>query len=374
MTNRERFVNYVRHGGDFFCSPQIGAGAGFDTKLAGKKWISETTTEDTISACRRFDIVPLYNFGLPDLAALADSVRVLQKETEYQNENRRRKGGTILETPKGNLETVFIEDERRGTVCTKYLITREEELDILEYCLDAILEQKDFSAAVSHVRQCRGLLGEEAIDIQWPMQPYEMLCFPDTATTVFLSYDRPAQFRRLMDKILRLDEALLEAVALGGGDFVFLGGPGAEMISPKFYEDYLVPYSKDVTDMAHKNGLLVYSHICSPVEPMLSLGFYNKMGIDLFETLSEAPVGNIRSIRDAFSKLDASICTRGNIGLDTLLNGGADEVYEKSLDILKTAKETDRKHILAASDYLFYDIPEGNIHAMCRAVRDFRGR
>ena len=372
MTNRERFINYVKHGGDFFCSPQIGAGAGFDTKLAGKQWISETTTEDTINACRRFDIIPLYNFGLFDLATLTDSIRVTQKATEYQNGNRRRTGGSLLETPKGNLETVFMEDEKRGTVCTKYLITREDELDILEYYLDALLEQKDFSAVTSHVRKYRELLGEEAFDIQWSMQPYEMLCFPDTATTVLLSYDRPAQFRRLMDRILRLDEALLEAVALGGSDFVFLGGPGAEMISPKFYEDFLVPYSKTVTDMAHRKGLLIYSHICSPVEPMLTLGFYNKIGIDLFETLSEAPVGNIRSIRDAFSKLDASICTRGNIGLDMLLRSSPAEVYAKSMDILAAAKETGRKHILAASDYLFYDIPEENIHAMCGAVRDIQ--
>ena len=35
MTNRERFINYIKNGeGKFICSPQIGAGAGFDTKLA----------------------------------------------------------------------------------------------------------------------------------------------------------------------------------------------------------------------------------------------------------------------------------------------------------------------------------------------------
>ena len=52
MTNRQKLLNYIRYGGEkFICSPQIGAGAGFDTKMAGKTWFSETTHEDTKHAC-----------------------------------------------------------------------------------------------------------------------------------------------------------------------------------------------------------------------------------------------------------------------------------------------------------------------------------
>ena len=176
-----------------------------------------------------------------------------------------------------------------------------------------------------------------------------------------------------MDKILRLDEKLIDAVAKGGADFVFLGGPGSEMISPQYYEDYLVPYSRMVTEMVHKAGLLVYTHICSPIEPMLTMGYYNQMGIDLFETLSEAPVGNVKSIEDAFSKLSPDIRTRGNIGLDALLQEEPEQIYERSWHILEMARKMGRKHILAASDYLFYDTKVENVQAMCQAVKDFNG-
>ena len=209
------------------------------------------------------------------------------------------------------------------------------------------------------------------MDIQWAMQPYELFCFPSTADTAILATICEEQFMRLMDKVLELDEKLLKAVAAGGSDFVFLGGPGSEMISPAYYEKFLVPYSRQVTKMAHDAGLLVYSHICSPIEPMLSKGYYNQMGIDLFETLSEAPVGNVKSIEDAFSKLSPDICTRGNIGLDALLNETPEQIYERSWKILKAARNMGRKHILAASDYLFYDCKTENVHAMCAAVRDF---
>ena len=218
----------------------------------------------------------------------------------------------------------------------------------------------------------RRVIGEDqALDIQWAMQPYELLCFPNTMDTAVFALTCPETFRRLMDKILRLDEKLLPVVAAGGADFVFLGGPGSEMISPQYYEDFLVPYSQIITQMAHQNGLLVYTHICSPIEPMLSKGYYNQMGIDLFETLSEAPVGNVKSIEDAFSKLDPAICTRGNIGLDRLLEATPEEIREQSLHILEMAKKMGRKHILGASDYMFYQTPVENVTAMADAVREF---
>ena len=373
MTNREKLISYIKHGGDkFLCSPQIGAGAGFDSRLAGKTWISDTTFEDTRKACELFDIVPLYNFGLPDLTKLTDSVRY--EETKTLDESK-RVTTTRLITPKGELVSHAVEQERKGGLTTKYFITDEAELPIFEYYLDCLLEVKDFSLITDEVKEVRKAVGEEnALDIQWPMQPYELMCFPSTLDTAIFAKEDPETCIRLMDKILTLNESLIKAVALGGADFVFLGGPGSEIISPQYYEDFLVPYSKLVSQIVHENGLLIYSHICSLIEPMLTKGYYNQMGIDLFETLSEAPVGNVKSLADAFSKLDPEICTRGNIGLDKLLLSEPEEIYRISLEILKTAKQMDRKHILAASDYMFYDIPEKNVQAMVNAVNEFNAQ
>lgn len=373
MTNRNILIEYVKNGGEkFLCSPQIGAGAGFDTKLAGKTWITETTLEDTIRACKKFDMVPLYNFGVPDLAEKARGIT--SKGNSSIEGNRRIYSGRLI-TSKGELSSRTIEEELKGCVPVQYYISQEEELEILEYYIDSILEAGDYSHITAHVERLRQAIGEqEAMDIQWAMQPYELLGFPDTMNTAILATICEPEFRRLMDKILRLDEKIIEAVAKGGADFVFLGGPGSEMISPRYYEEFLVPYSKIVTQMAHDKNLLVYTHICSPVEPMLSLGYYNQMGIDLFETLSEAPVGNVLSLEDAFSKLDESICTRGNIGLDKLLQEKPQDIRRYSLEILETARRMGRKHILAASDYLFYAIPEENVTAMCEAVQEFNAK
>lgn len=375
MTNRELLKDYIINGGkDFIASPQIGAGAGFDAKIAGKEWLSDATFEDTKKACEMFDMIPLYNFGLPDLSSLIDGF-YYKSISSIIDERGRKKYETQFVTPKGNLTILGVEEKIIGGAQTKYMITDESELDILEYYLDSLLEVTDYSLVTEGIKNTRNLVGnDDAIDIQWAMQPYEIMGFPDTMNTAIFAMEAPEQFKRLMDKVLALDEKLLPAVAKGGADFVFLGGPGSEMISPTYYEDYLVPYSKIVTDMAHKNGLLVYTHICSPIEPMLSKGYYNQMGIDLFETLSMPPVGNVKSMEDAFGKISPEICTRGNIGLDKLLNSTPEEIKELSFTILDAAKRLGRKHILAASDYMFYDTKIENVHAMCEAVREFNGK
>ena len=82
----------------------------------------------------------------------------------------------------------------------------------------------------------------------------------------------------------------------------------------------------------------------------------------------------MKNIEDAFSKLDPNMCTRGNLGLDALMQDTPEEIYEKSMHILETAKRMGRKHILAASDYMFYNTKVENIHAMAKAVRDFNGK
>ena len=372
MTNREKFINYVKNGGkEFICSPQIGAGAGFDTMLAGKTWMSHTTMQDTVNATKMFDMIPLFNFGLPALSSLHSDYEEKSTVT-MSHEGKRRNISTVFNSPIGTLHSSMIEDEMKGCCPLDYYIQDEDQLPILERYIDDLLELDDFSLITEGVKKSRNLIGEnEAMDVQWAMQPYELLCFPNTMDTAILAMEAEDTFRRIMDKILRLDEKLIPAVAKGGTDFVFLGGPGSEMISPTYYEEFLVPYSKLVTDIAHKNGLLVYTHICSPIEPMLTKGYYNQMGIDLFETLSPYPVGNVKSIEDAFSKLSPEICTRGNIGLDSLLKETPEQIYEKAWHILEMAKKMGRKHIVAASDYMFYDTKVENVHAMCRATKDF---
>ena len=367
MNARERFVTYVQKGGTPFASPQIGAGAGFDAKMTGKRWLGEVTLDDTLEVCQRFDMVPLLNTG-PVGYEQGDNRLAWHTET-LQNTDTRRTYRSTLDSPYGVMERITVEEPMKGSFMTKYPVQNKEDLDIQEWYFETLLES-DFTYQTEHLaRLVERIDGRAALSVQWGMQPYELLSFSTIIDAVFLCNDYPEQYLRMMEMMVVLDRKFFDCCAQAGVDFVLMGGPAAETLSPNIYHQYLIPYSKRVTDMAHDKGLLVYSHVCSPVEPFLTMGFFGQMGIDLFETLSPPPVGNLISLTDAFTKLPESMCTRGNIGLDVLLQETPEQIYKRSMAIMKESQG--RKHILAASDYMFYGVPEENVRAMCDAARDF---
>ena len=370
MTKRERFIDYVKNGGEKFASPQIGGGAGFDTKVKGYEWFTDTSIDDTIEVSEMFDMVPLYNFGIPDAGMCNPELAF--REIEREEIEGERRVVTELKTPLGSVYREYVEHKKNGITPTRYAIDSEDGLKILEWYIDGWTEC-DMAPITGWCKSMVEKIGQRgAIDFQWCMQPYEMLGWPNTLDTMFLANDYTDYFYKLMNKICVLNLKLQDAVKESGADFVFLGGPAAEMINPDYFERFLVPYAKMMSDEAHKRGLLIYSHVCSPIEPMLSMGYYNQWGVDCFETLSMPPVGNVKSLADALSKLDESICVRGNIGLDSLLSCTPGEIEELCFKALEDSEG--RKHILAASDYLFYNIPEENVRAMCDSVKKYFGR
>ncbi len=332
--------------------------------MVGKQWISRTTLDDTITSTSKFNIVPFFNLELCDLGH--GNPELLWQEVSSDVQSARITKDYVLQTSAGTLRKTVLEEKYKGCFQQEYPVKSENDLAPLERYIDIALEM-DVSFITKHVRDLVAkIAGRGPLCIQWPTQPYELLCFPNTVDTLLLANDCKNKFKHLMEMILLLDEKLMSAVAAGGADFVFLGAPASELLSPAYYYEFIIPYSAEVSAMAHSFGLLIYSHICSPIEPFLTMGFYNKMGIDLFETLSAPPVGNIKSLKDALEKIDLEICTRGNLGLDILLNETPETVHEATLDILRNS--AGRKHIVAASDYLFYAIPEENVHAMAEAV------
>ena len=127
-----------------------------------------------------FDMIPLYNFGLPDLVKLTTDIKRINKPVRI-NEKGRRFYESEFVTPKGTLNSLVLEDELKGSCQTKYLITEEDELSRLEYFLDSLLGVKDYSFITNGIEEYRKIIGNNnALDIQWAMQPYELFCFPNT--------------------------------------------------------------------------------------------------------------------------------------------------------------------------------------------------
>lgn len=371
MTSAQKdFLDYVKNGHSKpFVSLQIGAGAGFDTKLAGKIWNSETTFEDTI---RAYEIVgghPLFNIGLPDMG------RANPELVKTQNSEKREKeriAESRLTTPFGELYWKGHEIPKQGFVPLIYPLSFNDGTKAFD-CVRWTADQyaKAIPAIPDLLEHDLKLLHKHGpVSVQWNLQPFELLGLTAVDNLVMLAMIYPAEYRQCCDYIRDINLDICKAVFDAGADFVFLGGPGSEMLSPRLYEEYLIPDSKSITDYIRSLGGHTYTHICSPIQPFLDMGFYNRMGSDLFETLSPPPVGNVKSLAKARQILPKEMCTRGNIGLDVLLNGTVEDIEKLTIDIIDATRGY--KHMIAASDYLFYDIPLENVKAIVKTAQTHR--
>lgn len=368
MSCRTDFVDYVKNGSDeLFVSLQIGSGAGFDCKLAGKEWNSEGTIDDTIAAYETVGCHPLYNVGLPDLGLINPAIR-WDDRTHAQGDKRIT--DRFLSTPFGDISWRWAEQKKHGITPVKYPLTSESAnvFDIVNWYVEMMAETVtgvgELVAPLLAKMQPHG-----AVSMQWNVQPFEMLGLLAVQDLAMLAMLEAEKYRRSCSLIREVNIELLREVFKAGCDFIFLGGPGSEMLSPKLYEDFLIPDSRQIADAAHAAGGLIYSHICSPIEPFLTKGFYNQMGIDLFETFSSPPVGNVSDMAYARKICDTKMCTRGNIGLDVLLNGTIEEVEQATITVIEATRGT--KHMIAASDYLFYDIPLENVLTVVRTAKQY---
>lgn len=366
MNARHKFIKYVKRGGrQPLVSLQIGAGAGFDCKLAGKEWLTKGTLDDTIRAYEIVECDVLINLGLPEFGGYLPE---LKWRDTFESHDPVWKIHRWLDTPYGPLHWKIHEQKILGCTPVRYPFKIGDNLDSVIWYIEQYHKVIPYIADALEPT-IRKAHRHGAVSIQWALQPLELFGLAAMDEIVLMAMMDADRYRSICDLIREVNLELIPEVLACGADFLFLGGQGAEIISPYFYEHYIIPDSQILTAKIHKHGGLVYSHICSPIEPFLTNGYYNQMGIDLFETLSPPPVGNVKDLAYARRILKPDICTRGNIGLDVLVKGSTADVERETIRVIEAT--TGYKHIVAASDYLFYDVPLENVKTVVKTVRNY---
>lgn len=137
---------------------------------------------------------------------------------------------------------------------------------------------------------------------------------------------------------------------------------------PDYFESYLLPFERRVTEAIRSAGAYVLFHNCGDINNMFEV--YNKLGINALETLTPPPYGNA-DIHHALATLDKDIVILGNIDqIDFLNQAKPEEVEERVADLVRTCKGRGR-FILATSDYLEEGTPEKNIRALVNAAVEY---
>ncbi len=147
-----------------------------------------------------------------------------------------------------------------------------------------------------------------------------------------------------------------------------LGYDSSTFFSPSWYEQYLFPYFKELTDEIKRNNIPILLHsdgnINSILESLIDLGFD---GLNPIERKANMRLKNIRE------KYGNKICLVGNVNSSkTLVFGKEEDVEKETLGCIRDGGQNGA-YILASDHSFHYDIPTKNIFKMID-VRNRFGR
>jgi len=303
-----------------------------------------------------------HTFGWEPLFLAAIDFQPRDKSLATKISAHESKTVSIIHTPEGDLQRI---DQHNGTTrrCLKdYLETEGDYEKMLWYTQQT--QDFDREDALAQGRKMRRVVGDAGMLGTWVD-----LCvlMTDIQALFFHCMDFPEAFEALCIARRERQRKQLALYREAGFDYLFYVVPGTEWVSPDFFWEWMQEEIK--TNMAwwkSQGGFTVW-HTCGHAKAFLEQGIYNEMMPDVFESLSEPPVGNIPSLAWARQRLDERIITKGNLSLELLLTGSEGEVRQAVRRI--KGETAGYRHVMALSDNILSGTPARNLRAFVEESR-----
>lgn len=180
----------------------------------------------------------------------------------------------------------------------------------------------------------------------------------------------PERCHRLLEYFTRCAAAWCIAQVQHGCDAIKISSPyaGGGFISREMYEEFIVPYERELARAVHQAGAKIYTHTCGAIGDRLDLMVETE--IDGIETLDPPPLGNT-DLEEAKKAWGHRIFFKGNIdSVNTLLRKGPEEVRKDALYRLRIGSPGGG-YILSSACSIAPAVKPENILAMVEAAREF---
>ncbi len=180
---------------------------------------------------------------------------------------------------------------------------------------------------------------------------------PDKCRAILAAYTEGAAELGCLQAHRGVDAVLISSAFAGGG-----------FISPKQYEEFVLPYEAEVVARIKQHGVPVYTHTCGDIGNRLEL--MADTGIDGIDTLDPPPLGSV-DLEEAKKRIGDRLFFKGNIdSVNTLLRKSAEEVRQDALWRLEVGSPGGG-YILSSACSVSPRVPPENLAVLVEASRQF---
>ncbi len=295
------------------------------------------------------------------------------KDWKIKQKFRQKEGGinhTDIEiiTPKKTL-SMSLEGDETTTWIVEYPVKDKEDIYVLEKYMP--YPEVDVGAMNSIADRIgdRGILRTHVFGYGQPGCWQDACCIYGTTNMIFATYDDPEWaheflgllLKKKLDWVYKLQDARFDIIELGGGD------ASDTVISPKLFEEFVLPYDRQIVKALHDVKLRCVYHICGGM--MQILNQIKAMGADGSETLTPPGLGGNVQLEIVKEMLGDTMFLQG--GFDQL-HGFLNCTVEKTKKMVHDCFEKAGKgggYIICPSDH-FFDADIENIKAFAQAAKE----
>lgn len=180
---------------------------------------------------------------------------------------------------------------------------------------------------------------------------------PDRVKAILRAYTQGAADLGVRQARRGVDAVLISSAFAGGG-----------FISPRQYEQFVLPYEAELVAKIKAEGVFVYTHTCGDIGDRLEQ--MADTGIDGIDTLDPPPLGSV-DLADAKQRVGDRVFFKGNIDpVHTLLEGTPEQVYADALRRLEIGSPGSG-YILSSACSVSPRVSPENLAMLVRASEDF---
>lgn len=201
-------------------------------------------------------------------------------------------GMQVFETPHGELVTRFKAAGEAGCRIVDFPVHGPEDLRKLQW----LYENTEYSFSQENFEQGAAFLGDLG-EPQFflPRCPYQSLALDWMKFEQFVIalMESPGQFDSLMKAIDTAYDPLFAQLSQASGPNVLNFGENvdAQLLSPRFFEKYHMPYYEKRASQLRKGGKFTHAHFDGSLRAILK--YFKELPFDGIEALTPAPMGDV---------------------------------------------------------------------------------
>ena len=352
---RERFLEWLRAGDPARVPIRIG-----DPALTAATYfdvpVERVTPEQARRATKEMHMQGMIYAGSPstfEAIPFCDDLSLDHHDETLPDGTKRRT--SHLKTPAGTLREVYDEPPGLPGHKREFFVKGEEDLPVLESYIRLAVETVLTNPAVREAH----LAGLKERIRTWSdafptvthvfCPTVEFMCahYMDQATAIYTVYDRQDLLEELYDLHWKLTEVFLECARQADVDIYNYAINGLEWLSLDLYERYLIPQARRINDYAHSLGKLSWLHTCGKKKKLIEQKAYERMHVDVLETMTSPPTGDLDDFRAARIALGERITTQGGINFE-LFFGDLEPLRRRTHEVLDGAAGF--RHIIGDTD------------------------